>query len=255
MTTQTTKSRQMTLSTQKITLWLGAVLFSLGIGCGNLDSAIGSDSLAVAGSDVSGEQLALPDGDGPGARDGAGRVGPSELSRLQSLLGLSAEQVAQIQPILDATRAALEDLRAQVRTGSLSPADAKAKVKAVHDAQKAQIMALLTPEQQAKFSAMREHHYGPFDVNRLAEVLGLSADQVSQISDLMAASQTKISDLHAQVEAGTLSADQAHAQIDSIRKDTQSAISSVLTQEQREQLAQIMSRPPRRDRSGPPPAP
>ena len=245
------------MTTKKITLWFGAVLFSLGVGCGTMDSSIGSDSLAVAGSEIGGEQLALPDGDGPGARDGAGRVAPSELSRLQSRLNLSAEQIAQIQPILDATRAALEDLRAQVRDGSLSPADAKAKVKAVHDEQKAKIMALLTPEQQAKFSQMRQHHCGPFDVNRLAEVLGLSAEQVSQISELMTASQAKISDLHAQVEAGTLTADQARAQIDPIRKDTQSGISAVLTEEQRQQLAQIMARPPRRggDRSGPPPAP
>ena len=256
MTTQTAKTTKM-LAAKKITLWLGAVLFSLGVGCGSADSSIGSDALAVSGSDVSGEQLALPDGDGPGARDGAGRSAPSELSRLQSLLGLSADQVAQIQPILDATRAALEDLRAQVRTGSLSPADAKAKVKALHDEQKAKILALLTPEQQAKFSAMREHHCGPFDVERMAEVLGLSADQVTQISALMAAAQSKISDLHAQVEAGTLTADQAHTQIDQVRKDTQGAISNVLTAEQRDQLAQIMSRPPRRegDRSGPPPAP
>lgn len=244
------------MKTHKMTLWFGALLFSLGMGCGSADSAsLGSDSLAVTGGDVSGEQLALPDGDGGCARDRAGRVGRSELDRLTSLLALSEEQVAQIQPILDATRVALEDLRSQVRAGSLSREDSKAKVKALHEAEKAQILELLTPEQQAKFSAVREHHRGPFDVERMTEVLGLSAEQASAINDLMAASKTQMDDVHAQVEAGSLTADQAHSQIDQIRKDTHDAINGVLTAEQKEKLAQIMARGPRGPEGGRPPGP
>ena len=232
------------MKTSRLTLWLGAVLFSLGIGCGSADTGIGSDALAVTGSDVNGEQLALPDGDGPGARDKAGPVAGDELGRLTSLLGLSADQVAQIKPILEATRQALDEVRAQVRAGSLSPEDAKAKVKSLHDAQKAQILALLTPEQQAKFSEMRAHHCGPFDLKRLTDALGLSSDQVSQIGALMSAAQQKSSEIHAQVEAGTLSLDAAHTELDQIRKDTQAAIQGVLTAEQQAELAKILSMPP-----------
>lgn len=240
-------------TSKKVSLWFGALLLSLGMGCGNADSSIGSDAFAVAGSDVAGEQLALPDGDGAGARDRAGRVQRSELDRLTSLLSLTEDQIAQIQPILDATRVALEDVRAQVRAGSLSAADAKAKVKALHDEQKAKIMVLLTPEQQAKFGEMRKHHCGPFDVQRMAEVLGLSAEQITAIGDLMTAAQAKVSDLHAQVEAGTLTADAAHVQIDQIHKDTRDAINGLLTAEQLAKLAEIMKRPPRGPEGGPRP--
>lgn len=241
-------------TTKKVSLWFGALLLSLGMGCGTADSSsLGSDAFAVTGSDVAGEQLALPDGDGAGARDRAGRVQRSELERLTSLLSLTEDQIAQIQPILDATRTALEDVRAQVRAGSLSAADAKAKVKALHDEQKAKIMALLTPEQQAKFGEMRKHHCGPFDVQRMAEVLGLSDEQVSAIGDLMSGAQAKISDLHAQVEAGTLTIDEAHAQIDSIHKTTRDAINALLTAEQLAKLGELMKRPPRGPEGGPRP--
>lgn len=246
------------MKTSKISLFFGAVIFSLSMGgfgatgCGNIDtSSLGSDVLAVTGADMSGEQLALPDGDGGCARDKAGRVGRDELSRLESLLGLSADQVAAIQPILDATRVALEDLRAQVKAGTLSPADAKVKGKALHDDEKAQIMAVLTAEQQAKFVDMRDHHHGPFDVKKLAEVLGLSADQVTTIEGLFTAAEAKINDLHAQVEAGTLTPDAARPQIDQIRKDTKDAVAAVLTDAQRAQLEKLM--PPRGPEGGPRP--
>lgn len=231
------------MKTTKRTAWLGALLFSLGVGCGTADSnsAVASDVLAVTGSSVSGEQLALPDGDGPCARDKAGPVGRSELGRLESILGLSAEQIAQLQPILEATRTAMEDVRAQVKAGTLSAADAQAKVKAVHEQEKAQILALLTAEQQAKFMELREHHCGPFDIARLTAALGLSTEQVSQIEALTTAAQTQVSAVHAQVEAGTLAAADAHVQIDQIMKDTRAAIQAVLTDSQKAELAKLMA--------------
>lgn len=231
------------MKTAKRTIWLGVVLFSLGMGCGTADSssAIATDTLAVTGSSVSGEQLALPDADGPCARDKAGPAQRSELSQLESLLGLTAEQVSLIQPILDATRAALESLRAELKAGSVSAADAQAKVMALHEQQKAQILALLTAEQQAKFNQLRDHHCGPFDIARLTAALGLSAEQASQISSLMDAAQAQISALHAQVEAGTLTADAAHAQIGQILAATKSSIRGVLTADQQAQLDKLMA--------------
>lgn len=231
------------MKTAKRTVWLGAVLFSLGMGCGTADSssAIAKDTLAVTGSSVSGEQLALPDADGPCAKDKAGPAQRSELSQLESLLGLTSDQVAQIQPILDATRAALENLRAELKAGTVGAADAQAKVMALHEQQKTQILALLTAEQQAKFTELRDHHCGPFDIARLTAALGLSADQVSQIGSLMDAAKAQITALHAQVEAGTLTADAAHAQIGQILAATKSAIRDVLTADQQAQLDRLMA--------------
>lgn len=230
------------MKTTKRTAWVGSLIFSLGMACGNVDSgsAVGATSLAVTGSDISGEQLALPDGDGPCAKDGAGQVMPSELDHLTTLLGLIADQIAQLQPILDAMRTALESVRAQVKAGTLSPADARAQVRELHEQQKAQILALLTPAQQAKFTQMRDHHCGPFDIARLTAALGLSADQASQLSSLMSAAQAQVNDLHAQVEAGTLALADAHVQIEQIHAATQAAIKDVLTAEQQALLAKLM---------------
>ena len=58
---------------------------------------------------------------------------------------------------------------------------------------------------------MREHHCGPFDITKLADALGLSADQVTQIQAITSASQDKVNAVNAQVEAGTLSKDEARA--------------------------------------------
>lgn len=229
----------------KMTKWTGLVasfVLSIGIGCGNAGSAAtGADVAAVTGGEVSGEQLALPDGDGPCGRDGAGRVRVSEIDRLKALLSLTEDQVAQIQPILDATRTAVEAVRAQVKAGTLTRADAHTQIKALHDAQKTQILALLTADQQAKFTALRDHHSGPFDLDRLTTALGLSADQVTQIGAIETAAQAKISDLHAQVEAGTLTAAEAHTQIDQILTDARTAIEALLTAEQQTTLATLLA--------------
>lgn len=237
------------MKTTKRTLWIGAILFSLGLGCGNDASSsqtVNADTLAVSGSAVSGEQLALPDCDGKGAMDKAGPVQRNELDDLKALLNLTADQIAQVQPILDAARSALEDLRAQVKAGTVTPADAQAKVKSIHDAEKSQILALLTPDQQAKFTAMRDHHADIFDLNRLTDALDLSADQVSQISVIQSATEAKVNAIHAQVEAGTLSKDDAKTQLDQIREDTKTAIDAVLTADQKAKLDKIIA-------AGPPP--
>lgn len=221
--------------------FLGALVFGLGIGCGDASSSVGEDVMAITGGSLGGEQLALPDGEGPGARDHAGPSQRSELDELVSLLGLSAEQIAQIQPILDATRVSAEEIRAQVKAGTLSKEEGCQKIKALRDAQKAQIMVLLTAEQQAKFASMREHHHGPFDLTKLKDALGLSDEQVSQVSAIQAATQSKISDIHAQVEAGSLSADAARAQIEQIKQDTMAQVKAVLTAEQVAELDKLLA--------------
>lgn len=236
------------MGTTKRTAWLGAILFSFGIGCGSAadGSQVASDVLAVSGSNVNGEQFALPDGDGSGARDRAGPVQKSELAQLTLLLNLSQDQIAAIQPILDATRAALEDVRAQVKAGVLSEADARARVKALHDTEKDQLLSLLTLEQQTKFTAMREHHCDAFDLVKLTAALSLSDDQVGQIRAIQHAAKTKLEEIHTQVEAGTLSQQDAHIQADQVRMDSQTAIESVLTAEQKAELDKILA-----DRRGP----
>lgn len=211
----------------------GSFLFGAGMaGCGNPAGGTASAITSVAGNELSGEQLAMADGSGAGADDHAGKCGRNELDRLTALLGLSADQVTQIQKILDDTRQALKDLRAGVRAGTVTKADAEIKAKALHDQEKQQILALLSADQQAKFNAMRDHHGEPFDLARLAQALGLSADQQAKIKDLLTGTRIQIDAINAQAEAGTLSEADARTQIKQLLDAQLAAVKALLTADQ-----------------------
>lgn len=93
--------------------------------------------------------------------------GPKQMSRhmlhhLQEGLGLTAEQLKQVQPVVEKTGRDLEVIRR----------DTTRKVMARVEASHAEISKLLTPEQQAKFEKIkaesRKHmHHGhpPFDAH------------------------------------------------------------------------------------------
>jgi len=89
------------------------------------------------------------EGDGAGARARAGAPqSPEEIrERLTRGLGLSAEQQAKLDPIL-------QDSRQQVialRGAGLSDAERQARARAIREATRARIREILTPEQQARY--------------------------------------------------------------------------------------------------------
>jgi len=93
----------------------------------------------------------------PVMKRGAGRmVRDSVAWRLDNLtrrLGLSAEQRAEIRPILEAETVQLKAVRAD---GGLTRDERRQKIQAQHDATYEKIHAFLTPEQQQKHDALRE---------------------------------------------------------------------------------------------------
>jgi protein CpxP len=77
----------------------------------------------------------------------------ASLQHLASELNLTEDQKAKIKPILQDEHSQLGAVKAD---SSLSPDQRQAKVAEIHGNAKSQIQSILTPEQQQKFTAMKE---------------------------------------------------------------------------------------------------
>jgi periplasmic protein CpxP/Spy len=77
----------------------------------------------------------------------------ASLQHLASELNLTEDQKAKIKPILQDEHSQLGAVKAD---SSLSPDQKQAKVAEIHGNAKSQIQSILTPEQQQKFTAMKE---------------------------------------------------------------------------------------------------
>lgn len=231
------------MKTLRLFALCGTLVFGAGAGCGGYAGQADSAVTSVVGSDVASGSLALAEGEDRLADDGGSRKRP-DVSRLKELLGLSDEQVTKIQAIEQSTRDALAAIRQQVKDGAITKDEAHAQAKALRDDQKAQVLAVLTAEQQAKFAELRAQHGRPFDLDRLTTLLGLSADQVTQIQTIVSDTKTKVNDIRSQVESGALSADDARAQIKALLDAQLAAIKGVLTADQ---LAKLQAAAPNGD--------
>lgn len=89
----------------------------------------------------------------PGGGGLHGGTGVEMLEKLTAALGLTADQQGQIKQIVEAARAQIMATR---QTKSLTPEEKMAKAKEVREEANSQIVALLTPEQQAKFAELKE---------------------------------------------------------------------------------------------------
>jgi len=92
---------------------------------------------------------------GPGMHHGMGEMKGGPGAWLTEKLGLTADQQAKVKAIFDASRPQMEAIHSDT---SLSKEDKRAKMKALHDSNDAQIRALLTPDQQQKFDALKAEH-------------------------------------------------------------------------------------------------
>jgi len=99
---------------------------------------------AVALTTISIAQAQDPSAKGPRWRDRPGKWG-NPLEHMTKNLGLTPEQQAKIQPILDQAKPQVQAIHE----------DAKQKIKAIRDNARTQIRAVLTPEQQQKFDALQ----------------------------------------------------------------------------------------------------
>lgn len=127
---------------------------SLLLGLGSLTLLAGLLVAAVDGSPAPGPATPLP--------PPRGNFVERMHAHLTKQLGLTAEQQAKFDELMQKQRAELDALRADK---ALSPEDRRAKAKAITENYRAQRQALLTPEQQKKADELRarmqEHMRGP----------------------------------------------------------------------------------------------
>ncbi len=77
---------------------------------------------------------------------------PGRMEHLTKMLDLTAAQQEQVKAVFDGS----QGQRKAIIDEPLSRADRRAKLKALMDDTRAKIRAVLTPEQQQKFDAMRQ---------------------------------------------------------------------------------------------------
>jgi Spy/CpxP family protein refolding chaperone len=77
----------------------------------------------------------------------------SKLDKISAELNLTDDQKGKIKPVLESEISQLQALNSDA---SLPPDQKKAKAKEIHSSAKTEINAVLTPEQQKKWSAMKE---------------------------------------------------------------------------------------------------
>jgi hypothetical protein len=76
------------------------------------------------------------------------------LTRISTELNLTDDQKEKIKPILQSEFTQLKAVRDDT---SLTPDQQQAKAKEIHDSASSQISTILTPEQQQKWEAMKQH--------------------------------------------------------------------------------------------------
>ncbi|MBM3261812.1 MAG: hypothetical protein FJY97_00025 [candidate division Zixibacteria bacterium] len=166
---------------------------------------------------------------------------PPRIDRLKEALGLSDDQIAQIEAIVEDVRDQITAIHEQVKAGTLTRAAAREQIKAIHDDQKAQIEALLTEAQKTKFAELRQQHGRQFNIDRLAAFLGLTDEQKTQIETIMQTHRDQMAAIRQQVEAGTLSRQSAREQIKTLHNSERDQLAGVLSQEQLQKLRRVLN--------------
>lgn len=241
-------------ATLALLLLMVAVLMGCGTDTTSTAAPEGSEALSYeSDSGVGGERL-------PGD--------PSERwEHLVEALQLTDEQIEALQPAFDEFHEAMQALRTGVREGELSREEAARRREVLNGEFEAFLQDVLSPEQYDQWQELRENHPHPgsgggrpghgngpeFDPAarwaELAEVLGLSEDQLTTITEAAEQLRASMQDLRSQVRAGELTRGEAAELAESLRADFDLFLQGVLTPEQYEQLQELRPDPP--DGGGP----
>ena len=126
----------------------------------------------------------------------------------------------------------------------------KSQMGALHKEHRAQLQALLTPEQKEQVAKMKQDRKQVAKVNSGARAekmkikLGLSDTQASQLKNIRTDMMTKMKSIHTD---NSLSREQKHEQIKSLVMQQKDQLKTILTADQLEQLQQMKSQHHRRD--------
>lgn len=217
------------------------VLSSTGTSSG-LDLAAQA-AASIAGNSIDAELLALAD-DIEEIDDTStlpSHRPPPGIDRLQQSLELSVDQVNAIAAIMESARLLRDPVISRVRDGSITRGEARGELEGIRNETKAQIEALLTPDQRAKFQDLRAHHGRQFSRASLADILSLTDIQQTEIEAVMQNLLDQIIEIREQVESDGLSRAEARSQIQLIRESELEQLSAILDEEQLTQFQDLLS--------------
>jgi periplasmic protein CpxP/Spy len=134
-------------------LWILAFALMVAVAC--------LPAIAQDKPDQSSQPAATSQGSDQGTVDPATKAKVQEgLQKLATQLQLTDDQKAKIKPLLQEQYTQLKSVHDDT---SLSDEQKKAKMKAIHQDYHSQIQAVLTPEQQKKYAAMKEQKMKEMD--------------------------------------------------------------------------------------------
>lgn len=167
----------------------------------------------------------------------------SQATQSPGNLGLTADQKSKMKSIHESARDQMKALRTDQ---SLTPEQRHEKARSIRDAARRQVMSVLTPPQQDLMKNRMERRGKAFGRrgsnrglgeglgrDRVHEVLGLSAEQRSQITGIHETTRNQVSAIR---NDSTLSNEQKIEKIRSLRQGTRQQVSTILTPEQQQKI-------------------
>jgi Spy/CpxP family protein refolding chaperone len=173
---------------------------------------------------------------------------PTErIDKLAEVLGLDEDQKAALLAAYIEFREGVAELRELVKAGDLTCEEAKEQVTVLREAFEAELQLILTPEQYDLLQELRQS----MDKDRirdkdsherwlvwLAEI-GTDEDQTAAVLAALEAFRAEMQNLHDQVQAGTLTMDEAREAAVALRAEFDAALQAILTPEQYEALQEL----------------
>jgi len=206
-------------------------------------AACSQEEVATPASDSSTQFVVIEDPlDGVlKSTDGVTPEAPQDrLARLAEVLQLDEDQLAALTVAYTDFRDGIALLKAQVETGEITRADARAAAAILREAFEAELSLILTQEQWDLLQDMRQQRdrlrerVGDY-VERWTEWLteiGADEDQTAAVFEALGVLRTEVQDLREQVRTGTLTPAAARESTAALRIEFDAALQTILTEEQ-----------------------
>jgi len=150
-------------------------------------------------------------------------------------LNLTADQKTRLQSLLQEQRSQMQALR---NNTSLTAEQKKQQSRELRKTNHEQLLAILTPEQQAQLKQMHQQRAGrraSFNDGRRFQALNLTAEQKSQLKPIFESTRQEMKALRGDT---SLTPEQKREKMQQIRQNQMTQLKSILTPEQQQQLQQ-----------------
>lgn len=149
-------------------------------------------------------------------------------------LNLSQDQKAKLQSLRQTERSQIDEIR---NNSSLTDEQKKQQIGDLRKNDHQQLLAVLTPDQQAQLKQMRQNggKRGAFHAGRRFQSLNLTDQQKSQLKPIFDSTRQQMQALRSDT---SLTAEQKHEKMQQIRQNQMTQMKSILTPEQLQELRQ-----------------